>query len=70
MEPQIDLKSFTQSKADYSLFVKKSNFEFIVVLIHVDDLLITDNSITAIESLKKFLHETFTIKDLGDAKFF
>jgi len=38
-------------------------------LIYVYDLLNTGNSITNIKSLKKFLHEAFTIKDLGDAKF-
>ena len=61
---------FIQSRADYSSFVKKFASDFTAVLIYVDDLLITGNSLPAIQSLKIILHDVFTIKDLGDACYF
>jgi len=70
LTPTLSSQGFTQSETYYSLFVKKYNSKFNVVLVYVDDFLITGNSITAIESLKRFLQEVFTIKDLGEANFF
>ena len=46
---------FKQSRSDYSLFTKKFNQSFIVLLVHVDDILIASNDIHAIEELKVFL---------------
>ena len=61
---------FVQSRADYSLFVKKYESDFTAILIYVDDLLITGNSLSDIQNIKTILNDTFTIKDLGDARFF
>jgi len=36
----------------------------------VNDILITGNDDEAIQSLKRFLHTKFRIKDLGDLKYF
>ncbi|BBG92512.1 RmlC-like cupins superfamily protein, partial [Prunus dulcis] len=66
----IQAAGFTQSKADYSLFTCKRGKSFIALLIYVDDILITGNNLGAINSLKRFLHTRFRIKDLGDLKFF
>ncbi|VVA26044.1 Hypothetical predicted protein, partial [Prunus dulcis] len=66
----IQAVGFTQSKADYSLFTCKRGKSFIALLIYVDDILITGNNLGAINSLKRFLHTRFRIKDLGDLKFF
>jgi hypothetical protein len=61
---------FLQSKADYSLFIKKDGTSLTIPLIYVDDILITGNNIESIKALKQFLHTRFRIKDLGDLKFF
>jgi len=61
---------FIQSKADYSLFLQKTASTFTAILVYVDDLLITGNSISPIQSLKVVLHYEYTIKYLGDAHFF
>jgi hypothetical protein len=36
----------------------------------VDDLILCGNDQTEIDSVKKFLHDAFKIKDLGDLKYF
>ena len=61
---------FVQSKADYSLFIQKVGDSLTVLLIYVDDILITGNNLDSIRATKEFLHSRFRIKDLGDLKFF
>ncbi|CAL8999194.1 unnamed protein product [Prunus brigantina] len=61
---------FQQSKADYSLFTRKSGTSFTALLIYVDDIVITGNDVRAIDSLKSFLRDHFRIKDLGELKYF
>ncbi|KAK9923369.1 hypothetical protein M0R45_031791 [Rubus argutus] len=61
---------FTQSKADYSLFVRKDGGSFTALLIYVDDIMITGNCRKSINALKQFLHAQFRIKDLGELKYF
>ena len=41
-----------------------------VVLVYVNDLLIAGDNLEAIQLLKHLLHNTFSIKDLGDMKYF
>ncbi|KAM2457997.1 hypothetical protein ACFX1W_006848 [Malus domestica] len=61
---------YQQSKADYSLFTKAQGTSFIVVLIYVDDILLTGNDLQEMKRLKTFLLTHFRIKDLGDLKYF
>ena len=61
---------FTRSNDDHSLFVHIKSDEKLVVLIYVDDLILTGNNHTAITNLKSILHQQFTIKDLGVLKYF
>ena len=41
-----------------------------MVLLYVDDMVITGNSEDAIHNLKRFLSSRFKIKDLGPLKYF
>ncbi|CAL8115735.1 unnamed protein product [Prunus armeniaca] len=66
----IQQAGFRQSKADYSLFTRINGPSITVVLIYVDDMIITGNDPAAIQHLKDFLHHTFRIKDLGLLKYF
>lgn len=61
---------FTQTVADYSLFVYKKNDIFVTALVYVDDILLTGSSNEFIGHVKSVLHSTFTIKDLGLAKYY
>ena len=61
---------FTQSKNDFSLFVKNKNGIFIALLVYVDDTVITGNNIQEINEVKSFMSSKFLIKDLGKLKYF
>jgi hypothetical protein len=61
---------FTQFKADYSLFTKVDNSSFTALLVYVDDIIVTGNCSSSLESLKSFLHNQFKIKDLGCLSYF
>ncbi|XP_042988768.1 uncharacterized mitochondrial protein AtMg00810-like [Carya illinoinensis] len=61
---------FTQSTSDCSLFIKKSESSFIALLVYVDDIFLASDSLLEIQLLKTFLHDKFTIKDLGELKYF
>jgi Reverse transcriptase (RNA-dependent DNA polymerase)/Integrase core domain/gag-polypeptide of LTR copia-type/GAG-pre-integrase domain len=56
--------------ADSSLFVKQSDKGIIVILIYVDDLVITGSDLRGLEELKQHLGRKFDIKDLGNLKYF
>lgn len=57
-------------KYKHSLFVKKKSKGIVVVLIYVDDIVIIGENLQEIETLKKYLHKKFDIKDLGRLRYF
>ncbi|XP_015161174.1 uncharacterized mitochondrial protein AtMg00810-like [Solanum tuberosum] len=61
---------FQQSHLDYSLMTKKTHAGIVVILIYVDDLLVTGSSPQLIEEAKQVLKDNFKIKDLGSLRFF
>jgi len=61
---------FQTSDADFSLYVKKTNHGIVVIVIYVDDLIITRDSDVDISDLKKFLKQKFEMKDLGELRYF
>ncbi|MFS7989377.1 putative RNA-directed DNA polymerase [Helianthus anomalus] len=61
---------FTQSKCDHSLFILNKDNVTVFLLVYVDDIVLTGNSVAEIEKIKKVLNDTFKIKDLGILKYF
>ena len=61
---------FSQSKADYSLFIKSTDNSFIALLVYVDDIIVASDSLDSIDVLKVFLNDHFKIKDLGILRYF
>ncbi|KAI3788114.1 hypothetical protein L2E82_00783 [Cichorium intybus] len=61
---------FVQSKSDFSLYTKKNKDIFVVLLVYVDDIVLTGNNEQEIESVKVFLKSQFLIKDLGILRYF
>ncbi|KAL2237190.1 UNVERIFIED_CONTAM: Retrovirus-related Pol polyprotein from transposon RE2 [Sesamum indicum] len=61
---------FHQSAHDHCLFVKDTPSGPMVLLVFVDDILITGPLLAAFRGVKDYLHTLFTIKDIGDARYF
>ena len=45
-------------------------FSFIVLLVYVDDILLTGNNPACVDSLKKLIDDRFGLKDLGSLRYF
>ncbi|CAH9118288.1 unnamed protein product [Cuscuta europaea] len=61
---------YKQSSADPSLFIKIQTDFITILLVYVDDIVLSGNNISEIQSVKQYLHQTFKIKDLGPLRFF
>ncbi|GAA0143380.1 transmembrane signal receptor [Lithospermum erythrorhizon] len=56
---------FVQSYHDHCLFTLTKGMCFLILVVYVDDILLTGNMEDEMIKVKVFLHEKFTIKDLG-----
>ncbi|GKV52127.1 hypothetical protein SLEP1_g58720 [Rubroshorea leprosula] len=61
---------FTSSPHDTALFVSKSTQGMVLLLIYVDDMIITRDDASKIDELKQFLSHRFEMKDLGSLSYF
>ena len=62
---------FLQSQADHTLFYRHSKEGKVAILIvYVDDIILTGDDCGGLENSKKFLAKEFEIKDLGNLKYF
>nr|XP_009799048.1 PREDICTED: uncharacterized protein LOC104245180 [Nicotiana sylvestris] len=64
------LQGYTQSHLDYSLLTKRSCNKLVVILVCVNDFLITGNNIELINAINMILQNSFKIKDLGELMYF
>lgn len=62
--------NFKQSQYDQSLFSKRTDSKMVIVLVYVDDILVTGNNLNQIIETKAALHKMFKIKYLGELKYF
>ena len=63
-------RGFSKSEADHTLFTHTSQRGIVVILIYVDDIIITGSDKEGIILTKAFLKSSFDIKDLGELKYF
>jgi Reverse transcriptase (RNA-dependent DNA polymerase) len=61
---------YTQSDSDHTLFYRKRQEKIAVLIIYVDDMIITGDDQDEIDRLEKKLFEEFEMKDLGGLKYF
>ena len=59
-----------KSKSNHSVFYKNSSSGIILLVVYVDDIVITESDSKGISSLKSFLHSQFHIKDLRMLRYF
>ncbi|CAL1397253.1 unnamed protein product [Linum trigynum] len=67
---KLKLQGYIPSQVDHSLFYKATSTSYTCVLVYVDDLVVGGTDINEITSLKLFLHQQFSIKDMGELHFF
>ncbi|KAH9805863.1 retrovirus-related pol polyprotein from transposon RE1 [Citrus sinensis] len=61
---------FRSSKSDTSLFFKHIGSNVLIILVYVDDILITGSSEVYISEVISLLSSEFALKDLGDFNYF
>ncbi|KAL0301405.1 UNVERIFIED_CONTAM: Retrovirus-related Pol polyprotein from transposon RE2 [Sesamum radiatum] len=67
---KLESYGFTQSPHDHCLFTLRKDSLFLALIVYVDDVLLTGNSLDDLNAVKSYLDDLFTIKDLGNAKYF
>ena len=55
---------------NHSIFVKKGSNSIVIVVVYVDDILISGNDNVGIVDVKKYLQGKFVTKDLGLLRYF
>ncbi|RVW34515.1 Retrovirus-related Pol polyprotein from transposon RE1 [Vitis vinifera] len=62
---------YKQGQANHTLFVKKSHAgKMAILIVYVDDIILSGNDMEELQKLKKYLSEEFEVKDLGNLKYF
>ena len=66
------IKKFSKqkSKSNHFVFYRNSQASIILLVVYVDDIIITRGDMVGISSLKAFFHGQFHTKDLGMLKYF
>ena len=61
---------FVRSASDHSLFIKKTSTGIVVMVVYVDDIILTGSSAQDISATKDHLQKHFVTKDLGHLRYF
>ena len=61
---------FVASKADTSMFTYNSFRGSLIILVYVDDILVTGSNFVLMQRLISTLNDQFALKDLGDIHYF
>ena len=61
---------YIASHFDSALFLYRTNKGTILLLLYVDDMIITGDDLNGIQELKDFLNQQFEMKDVGHYSYF
>ncbi|XP_065623415.1 uncharacterized mitochondrial protein AtMg00810-like [Quercus suber] len=58
------------SHYDFALFLRRTDKDTILLLLYVDDMIITGDDLNGVQVLKNFLSQQFEMKDIGHLNYF
>eukprot|EP00253_Pinus_taeda_P003369 PITA_03369 len=63
-------QNFERCKSDPNVYMLRTHDSLLILVLYVDDLLITGSSTSAIATVKRALHDRFLMTDMGPLHFF
>lgn len=60
---------FQQAQSDHTLFILPSGKTTTILIVYVDDIILTGNCISSITKVKEYLSTVFEVKDLSSKVF-
>jgi hypothetical protein len=63
-------RGYCQSNADHTLFYKHNCDLVAILIVYVDDIVITGDDSKEIQNLKQYLSHEFEVKDMGFLRYF
>ena len=70
MDAFLLLQNFQRCKSDMNVYIQKFHGNLIIIVLYVDELLITGSTVASISAIKTALHNAFEMSDLGLLKQF
>jgi hypothetical protein len=70
MDSYLLSKNFVRCKSDLNVYMLRTVDSLLLLVLYVDDLLITDCSTSAIVAVKRIIHDKFLMMDMGPLHFF
>ena len=61
---------FRRNQADHSVFVPHSSSGIVILIVYVNDILLSGSDITSIAETMKYLQQQFVTKVLGQLRYF
>ena len=54
---------------DHCIYVKRSNEKYVILSLYVDDILLAENDLEYVKTIKSWLSKSFDMKDMGEADY-
>jgi len=70
MDPFLLSQNFERCKFDLNVYMLRKHDSLLILVLYVDDLLITNSSASTIAAVKRTLHDRFSMTDIGPLHFF